>query len=158
MSEKLTAAQVYAKAKQDQFEKFLTASFTPAKLKGKKLFEVKVPSGMTFKCRHLDGDYAASAGKMPMAVGAAYFAQKEGGNALQKFEDMTPAEQRATIDAMSKMVRYVAVEPRLVFEVGNRTDAISVDALTIEDFNHLAEWANGGDAAQGLKTFRRKRR
>lgn len=153
----LTAAQQYAKAKNDQFEKFLTVSFTPAKLKGKKLFEVKVPSGMTFKCRHLDADYSANAGKMPMAVSGAYFAHKEGGNTQQKFEDLSPAEQRATIDAMAKMVRYVAVEPRIVFEVGKRTDAISVDALTIEDFNHLAEWANGGDAAEGLKTFRRKR-
>jgi hypothetical protein len=79
--------------------------------------------------------------------------------AQARFAKMTPIEQRSMIQATAQMVRFIAVSPRLVLgEVNGHKDAISVDALTMSDFKCLSKWAEGGDAAPGLKTFRHKRR
>lgn len=163
----LTAAEKYAKLKSDAVEAFLEASFSNEALKGVDLYEVKCPSGMTFKCRRLDARYQANAGQMPMAVTASmlsardgYITPEEQDQAAQKsFDAMTPTEQRAAIQASAQMVRYIVVEPRLIVgDIGNQTNAISVDMLTMDDFTFLSKWAGGGVAAEGLKTFRRKRK
>lgn len=160
-----SASQQYAQLKEQQMEAFLQASFSDEALKDVPLYEVKCPSGMTFKCRKIDGRFQANAGQMPLAVTSSMLtsrggdvtpAQQEQAYAEQ-FASMTATEQRAAIQASCQLLRYIAVEPRLVVGEGG-ANSISVDLLTMADFNYLSKWAAGGDVAEGLKTFRRKRR
>ena len=157
----LSAAEQYARLKADRFEAFIEASFSNEALKGVDLYEVKTPSGMTFKCRRLDAAFAANTGQMPMALTESLITQSRQSDAelAGRFNEMSDIEKRANLQATAAMVRYVCVEPRLVVgEVGDQKDAISVDLLTMDDFRILVEWAKGGDAASGLKPFRRKRK
>lgn len=157
----LSAAEQYARLKADRFEAFIEASFSNEALKGVDLYEVKTPSGMTFKCRRLDAAFAANTGQMPMALTESLITQSRQSDTelAGRFNEMSDIEKRANLQATAAMVRYVCVEPRLVIgEVGDQKDAISVALLTMDDFRILVEWAKGGDAASGLKTFRRKRK
>lgn len=164
MTKELTAAQQYARLQADNFEAFIESSFTDEALKGVQLYEVKADSGMVFKCRKLDRLFMTQTGSMPMALTEQAVMAEEGGidkaKAATIFAKMSPAERRSAIAATARMVRYICVEPRLIIgDVGDAKNAISVDALTMDDFNALAEWAqSGGGEAPGLKTFRRKRK
>lgn len=168
MSETLTAAEQYAQIKELNFDTFLESTFSASALKGVELFEVKCPSGMIFKCRRIGQDFIAQSGQMPMALAAQLLTKKDGADltdkekeaiAIKVFNDMSPIEQRAAIQAMAQMVRYIAVEPRLLIgEVNGHKNAISVDALTQGDCICLAKFAQGGDKAQMPRTFRRKRK
>jgi hypothetical protein len=165
MASTATAAEQYADIKQQRFESWLSTTFTDAALKGVDLFEVKCPSGMAFKCRKLSREYMAQAGQIPMVLSsqvilAAGDEAPSEAESQARFARMTPQEKLASMRASAQMVRYVAVEPRLVLgAVNGHKNAISVDDLTMEDFAHLYKWAQGGgDAAEGLKTFRRKRK
>jgi hypothetical protein len=74
----MTAAEAYAKLKQDRFETFLAASFSEEALKGVELFEVKCPSGLKIKCRKIDNSYLANAGRTPMALSNQVVAAESG--------------------------------------------------------------------------------
>lgn len=171
MKTALSAAEQYARLKAAKFEAFLDASFTDEALKNAQLFEVRCPSGMLFKCRKPDQAFMANTGTMPMALtetlinveaddakGLSDEAKRAA--AESRYREMSPGERIANIKATAQLVRYICVEPRLVMDdVGNRKNALNVDDLSQEDFGRLAEWANGGgDEAEGLKTFRRKRK
>lgn len=153
MSE-MTAAERYAQLKENRFESWLETSFSDESLKGVPLFELTLPSGLKIKCRRLDEQYLNCAGQTPMALGALLTGQ----NPEEQFAQMTPTQQAAAIQNASQIVRYVAVEPRIVAEVGNSKNAIAFELLTMDDFNHVTKWATGGESAEGLKTFRGKRK
>ena len=158
----MTAAEEYAALRQAQFEQFLEKSFSSESLKGVDLYEVKVPTGKIFKCRKIGPDYVAFGGSMPMSLASHLATSDQGSTPEDKarmFNEMTPAEKVAAIQSSAQMVRYCAVEPRLIVgPLNGHRNAISVDMLTMDDFNHLAQWAStGGDSSPGLKTFRRKR-
>ena len=169
MKNQPTAAEQYARLKEKRFEAFLDASFSDEALKGVPLYEVDV-DGMTFKCRRPDTAFMANTGQMPMALTETLLnveaddtngldAEERRAAADARYRVMPVAERMANIKATAQMVRYICVEPRLVLDaVGSRTNALCVDDLTQNDFKILAEWASGGDAAQGLKTFRRKQK
>ena len=157
----ISAAEQYARLKADRFEAFIEASFSDEALKGVDLYEVKTPSGMPFKCRRLDAAFAANTGQMPMALTESLITlgSTSDETLAGRFNEMSDVEKRANLQATAAMVRYICVEPRLVVgEVGDRQNAISVDLLTMDDFRVLVDWAKGGDAASGLKTFRTKRK
>ena len=162
MTQTLSAADRYAELQEKRFEAFLETTFSEEALKGVELFEVKTPSGMPFKCRKLDVEFAKQAGFMPMALTemVAMSANNNQSEAAAAFAQMSATEQRAAVQATARIIRYIAVEPRLVLgEVGDNKNAISVDAITVEDFAHLANWAKtGGAEGESLKTFRGKRR
>jgi hypothetical protein len=147
----MTAAEEYARLKEKRFDTFLDESFKDLECD---LFEVKVPSGMKFKCRKIGKEYLAAAGAMPMALSEQMLTSDK----PKEPTEMTSMEIRANIQANAQMVRYICVEPRLIVgEINGHKNAISVDVLSMEDFGHLTKWASGGDAAEGLKTFRTKR-
>lgn len=168
MTTKLTAAEQYQRLKNDQFQAFLDNSFSDASLKGVDLYEVKCPSGQVFKCRKLDAAYAAQTGSMPMSLAEAMISapsleslsDEEKTKAQEEaFFEQSVAERRANITETIKLIAYICVEPRIVENVGNRTDAIAANDLAVNDVKHLAEWAKtGGGEAPGLKTFRSKRK
>lgn len=160
-----SAAEQYAELKQNRFDSWLATTFTDDALKNVELFEVKCPSGMVFKCRRLDVEYAANAGQTPMLLSAQALSANDGGSLdpnaqLAAFEKMSPEEKMAAMRVMAQMVRFAAIQPCLVVgPVNGQKNAISVDDLTMEDFGALAGWCqNGGEAASAARTFRRKRR
>lgn len=129
------------------------------------LFDVKVPSGMVFKCRKLSKEYVTNAGQVPVSLSAQVLATANPANdteqeAQARFSRMTESERFAAMQMSAQAIRYCVVEPRLIVgPVNGHKNAISVDDLTLEDFGHLSTWTNGGgDEAEGLKTFRRKRK
>lgn len=160
-----SAAERYADLKQQRFESWLATTFTDEALNGVDLFEVKCPSGMVFKCRRLTKEYLANAGQIPMVLSAQVLTASPDRKLTTdqqqaEFEAMRPEERLAAMQASAQAVRYCVVEPRLVVgAVNGHKNAISADDLTMEDFAHLSKWAQGGgDAAEGLKTFRSKRK
>jgi hypothetical protein len=160
----ISAADEYAALKQQRFEDWLATTFTDEALKGVDLFEVKAPSGMKFKCRKVTKEYLGNAGQIPMILSSQVAEAMSGekpteADAIEQFTKMTPAERLASMRASAQMVRYCVVEPRLILgTVNGHKNAIHVDDLTMEDFGALSRWASGGDVAEGLKTFRRKRK
>lgn len=156
-----TAEEKYALLKATAFEKFLDASFTADALKGVELFEIKAPSGMPFKVRRLDQSYVTNAGSLPMALTAeiAVSMGEEVQDTASVFAKMTPGERRVSMQASLQMIRFICVEPRVVIgDVSGQKNALAFGAMTTADFGFLANWAQGGNEAAGLKTFRRKRR
>lgn len=162
--QKISAAEEYAALKQKRFDDWLATTFTDESLKGVPLFEVKAPSGMVFKCRKISKEYIGNAGQIPMVLSAQVIHASSGetpteADAINQYAEMSEAERVASMRAAAHMVRYCAVEPRIVAgAVNGQQNAISADDLTMEDFGSLSRWAQGGDAAEGLKTFRRKRK
>lgn len=158
----LTAAEHYAQLKEKKFEDFIEQSFSEDALKDVPLFEVKCPSGMPFKCRKIDLAFQQQTGNLPMALSEQMMssAKSDDESNMKAWLLMPEQQKRAAIEASARMVRYICVKPRLIIgEVNGHKNAISTDSLTVEDFGHLAKWAqSGGDVAEGLKTFRRKRR
>jgi len=158
----LSAAEQYARLKADRFEAFMEASFSEEALKDVQLYDVPTPSGQVFKCRKVDSAFVTNTGKLPMVLSQSLITQGKKvskDEAAKRFAEMSETEQRAHMQATAAMVRYLCIEPRLVLgDVGNRQNAISVDMLTRDDFAAIVDWAEGGDAVSGLKTFRRKRK
>ena len=159
-----TAAQVYERLADAQFEAFLDESFSEDSLKDVPLYEVKVPSGMKFKCRAVGREFFTQAGVLPLSLmeyGIAGAASDE--EVESTFASMPAAAQRQAIKVTSQMIRYACVEPRLILgTVNGHRNAISVDMVRIPDYKHLADWAKaqteGGKAAPGLRTFRKRRK
>lgn len=161
-----TAAQQYERLKEQQFENFLNESFSNDRLKDVPLFEVKVPSGMVFKCRAVDREFFSQAGILPLSLMELQLDGDEEPSdeaAAQKWKAMSTSERVQAIRATSQMIRFMCVEPRLILgAVNGHRNAINVDAVTQGDYKHLADWAKqqseGGKAAPGLRTFRKRRK
>ena len=170
MKQKLTAAEQYEQLKVKQFDTFLEASFSADALKDVQLYEVKVPSGMVFKCRPVDPEYHLNTGTLPLSLMEQAIDAIKGGQAIDEdeaaadaFNKLSTPEKIDAIQATVRMVRYIGVEPRLIVgEVNGHKNAVSIERLSNTDFAHLVKWARrgteGGDAALGLKTFRRRRK
>lgn len=152
-----SAAEQYARLKQERFDNFLEPTFSEAALKDVQLYETTCPSGMKFKYRPLDVTYAAAGGMMPMIL-SSQMAQAASGESVA-VKEPTGGEIMANMQANAQMVRYCCIEPRIVVgSVNGHKNAISANDLTFEDVGHLIQIIAGGDGAERLKTFRRKRR
>ncbi len=160
MNTEQTAAEKYAAGVQKQFDDWLESTFSKQALRRVPLFEHTVPSGMTFKVRNLSNEFNAQVGSMPLGLTEAVLGRGEDVDPEEFFNQAKPAEQATMIALVAKQIRFICVEPRLIVgEVNGHRNAISTDRLTIEDFNSLAKRAQaGGDAAKGLRTFRKPRR
>lgn len=169
----LTAEQRYAAAIEKQFEEWLEASFTDEALKDVELFEHTVPSGITFKVRNITPEFFALSGGVPLGelseavIGKASdpedldLTEKQLAAKLeQEFNALSADEKLRRMQQTSRQIRYICVEPRIVLDAGGHKNAIPSSKISIPDFNSLAVRANpmGGATAQGLRTFRRKRR
>ena len=155
-----TAAETYARLKEQQFETALEQSFSNDALKGVQLYEHKVPSGMVFKVRDIDMSFVGIAGSMPMALSEQMLmAQASDAPAAPDVSKMSAMQLRANIQTNARIVRYMCVEPRIIIgEVNGHKNAISADLLTTADFGSLiARAQGGGNELNRLKTFRRKR-
>lgn len=120
-------------------------------------FDVEMPSGMTWTLRKLDVAQFVLNGTMPMTLAAkiAEASEQTEGDGVKAFSALSFKDQIKTIDFSQKVVRYCAVNPRIV-ENPTLPDEIGFDEVELDDFNAILEWAQtGGDGAKdGLDTFR----
>ncbi len=161
-----TWAEKYAKAKADEFEQFLEASFSESALKDVQLYEVPV-GALRFKCRTLDAAFMAATGMMPtmlteevMNAEAADLASDPefAAEVQDKLNEATPDERFARMQAADRVIRYICVEPRVIAgDIGNHRNAIP--SVTLSDAKTLVSWASGaGGEAARVKAFRQKRK
>lgn len=159
-----TAAEQYARLKSDHFQNFIDESFSEQALADVQLYEVKVPSGMVFKCRKVGLEFFRNAGSLPLSfMDQVAKADRSEAENVEVFNRMSTAEKIAAIQQTYRMVMYACVEPRLIAgEVNGHKNALPLYQLTNADFEGLAKWTKeqneGGAAAPGLKTFRRRRK
>lgn len=166
----LTAAQLYEQAADEQFEKWLEDSFSSATLKGVPLYEHKLPqTGIVIKVRNLSNEFLVQSGAVPMGdISNAVLEEaddltpeEQAKKAADEFEAMPAIEKLRRMKAVTRQMRYICVEPRLIVgEVNGHKNAISVSQLRGADFNSLAQRSNpmGGAAVSGLRTFRRTKK
>ena len=152
-----TSAEQYTRLKIERFTKWVETTFTDEALKGVQLFETTCPNGMKFKYRPLNAQYAVAGGMIPLVL-SAQVAQAVGGGLTEEHKP-TGDEVLANMRANAQMACYCCVEPRLVIgSVGARTNAVSLSDITFEDLGHLVNAIMGGDGADSLKTFRKRKR
>lgn len=122
-----------------------------------KIHEFTSPSGMVWKLRRPNLSQYVMNGVMPMGMTGKLAAQvSEGADPATLFTSLTWDEQVKTIEFANKIVRYCAVEPKIV-ESPTEPDEIGYDEVELDDYNAIVAWAmEGGDEAANLETFRRK--
>lgn len=134
-----TAAERYRRIKEER-------------LKQTELFDFKSPSGMEWKLRRPDLPTFITSGMMPMSFAAKLVESKDGGSG---FADLDWTDQARTIEFSAKVVRYCAVEPRIV-ENPTGPNEIGFDEVEQDDYLAIFTWAmpaGGGEAAEGLGNF-----
>jgi len=130
-----------------------------AKLKSTELFDFTSPSGMEWKLRKVDLAQFVANGSLPMSLAQHINQANEAnkGDVEAAFASLEWKDQARMIELVSKVVRYCAVEPRIVETVTDPDMEISFDEVELEDYNAIAKWAMpGGDVADGLDTFRKQ--
>lgn len=165
----LTAEQQYSALVEQQFEQWLNDSFSKTTLKGVELFEHTTPTGMKFKVRGITQEFLIQCGGSAasflnphvLAEGDKTDLINDPKKAQEAFEKMSTQEQMEGFARVSKAMRFMCVEPRIVLEPNGQANCIPANKITIGDYNSLAELVGkaftGGNAALGLKTFRKKR-
>lgn len=166
---KVTAADTYAALVEKQFEEWLESTFSKQALKGVELYEHKTPTGQVFKVRGITQEFLIQCGGSASSFLNPHVLSKapapdpvtDAKSAQEAFEKMTPEEQLEGFARVSKAMRFMCVEPRIVLEPNGQANCIPADKITLGDYNSLAEMVGkaftGGGAALGLKTFRKKR-
>ena len=126
------------------------------RLKGTETEDFESPSGMIWKLRKPDLMHFVTAGLMPAAfMETLNEANTEaGGNTTQAWQKLSMKDQFKTIEFMSAVVRYCAVEPRIV-EYAKAPDEIGFDEVEMDDYNAIVKWALPGGEGLGLNSFRK---
>jgi hypothetical protein len=120
------------------------------------LFDFTSPSGMVWKLRRPDLSSYVTSGMMPTALAAKVVAatQKANGDNAAAFNSLEAIDKLRAIEFSAKVVRYCAVEPRIV-DYPSAPDEIGTDEVLRTDFEAIFNWAtSGGDSqADGLNSF-----
>ena len=121
------------------------------------LFDFESPSGMVWKLRRPNLSQYVMNGVMPMGMTAKLAAKaEEGVDPADMFVSLTWDEQVKTIEFANKIIRYCAVEPKIV-ETPTEPNEIGYDEVELDDYNAIVAWAmQGGDEAETLGNFRRR--
>lgn len=123
------------------------------------VFDLETPSGMVWKVRKPDLAQFIVSGVMPISLAEKVATlQTSAGNEAAAFAQLSTKEQIRIIDFKNRVVRFCAVEPRIV-ENPESGDEIGFDEVMMADYNAIFEWAMpGGGEAETLSKFRRKRK
>lgn len=129
-----------------------TAAQKYRKLKEKRIrdgeqFDLETPSGMVWKVRKPDLQQFIISGVLPMSL-----AEKLGSDPKEAVKSMDLKEQMQSIAFASSIVKFCAVEPRIVEKATNDNE-IGFDEVEMDDYNAILSWAMGGVAAPGLEKF-----
>lgn len=118
-------------------------------------FDVEMPSGLTWTLRKPDIQQFVINGTMPMSMASklSKAAQDADGDNLKAFSTLSIEDQIKTIGFSQKVVRFCAVDPRIV-ETPTADNEIGYDDVEIDDFNAILAWAlPGGGEAESLDSF-----
>jgi hypothetical protein len=126
------------------------------RLAQEELVDVETPSGMTWKLRRPNLAQFVTSGIMPISLAGKLAEADKDGNPAEAFNALDWEEKARTIEFSAKVVRYCAVDPKIV-ENPKGPNEISPDEVELDDFNYIFGWAmSGGGEADNLGTFRRQ--
>lgn len=118
--------------------------------------KVTSPSGMEWTLREVNVQDYFLANQLPFMVAQKVAEQvSEGATEREALESLPQREQMEWILFVQKLVRDAVVSPRIV-ELATKEDEI--DFVLQEDFEYLAAWVMGGEAAKAAATFRARPR
>jgi hypothetical protein len=119
------------------------------------LHDVDCECGMTWKCRKANMEFWVTSGILPMhLVEKMVTAMGKAQNPENMLKTMATKEVIESIVFSSKVVRYTAVEPRIVETVEGPNDISQEDTMTC-CYNTLLKWQMfGGEEAARLGNFR----
>lgn len=113
--------------------------------------------GMVWKARRAAPDLWVTSGILPSALAAKMASVLGKGTPTPDkiLKNLDDSELVQSIDFSNKIVRYTAVEPRIVDVVEGPNDVQRADVMTC-CYNTLLRWQmSGGDEAARLETFRK---
>jgi len=117
--------------------------------------------GMTWKARRAKREFWVTSGMLPSSLAAKMLeASSANGNAANVLAQSLDSSQIVqSIDFSNKVVRYTALEPKIVDEVTDPATEVQRADVMLCCYNTLLRWQmTGGDEAAGLATFPRKRK
>lgn len=121
------------------------------------LHDVACSCGMTWRCRRADKSFWVTSGILPMSM--VEMAGKVAKGGLDEADVLKTMATREIVDSIAfsnKVVKYTAVEPRIVETVTDANDLSQEDVMMC-CYNRLRDWQmKGGDEAAGLETFRQE--
>lgn len=111
--------------------------------------------GMVWKARKADLNFWVASGMIPSSLAAAMVnAIKKGGMSPDDVMTALDLKQIAqSVEFTSKMVRYTAIEPRIVDKAEGPND-IEPDEVMMCCYNFLRDWQMKGGEGAALETFR----
>lgn len=112
--------------------------------------------GMVWKARKADLSFWLASGMIPASLAAVMMesVKKKGLTEDQVMASLDLHQLTQSVEFAGKMVRYTAVEPRIVDKAEGPND-IEPDEVMMCCYNFLREWQKtGGDRAKSLETFR----
>jgi hypothetical protein len=125
------------------------------------LEEVSCGCGCVWKCRKPSLQVFVTSGMLPLDL-AEKFAKvaAKGAGDGQMMDSLSVHDQIRTVEFNSKIVKYVAVEPRIVEHVSDPDKEMSQEEMMQCCYYTLTRWAKekqGGEQAEGLNNFRGER-
>ena len=129
------------------------------KEKGQALHDVECGEcGFVWKARRAPVDFWVASGILPMSlVEKSVEASKRAGGAMRPEDLVKTMATKEVVDSIvfsNKVVRYTAVEPRIV-ETPEGPNDVAYEDVMICCYNRLRDWQmHGGDEAARLHTFR----
>jgi hypothetical protein len=112
--------------------------------------------GANWKCRRPSLQVFVTSGMLPMdlAEKMATQAQQNGTPEVEMMKTLALRDQIRMVEFNSKIVKYIAVEPRIV-ETPSEPNDIGQEEVMQCCYFTLTRWAKpGGEQAEGLNTFR----
>lgn len=119
--------------------------------------------GMTWKARRAPKEFWVTSGMMPSSLAATMLEAAGGasnGNVPESLaRSLNPSQIVQSIEFSNKVVRYTALEPKIVDEVADPATEVQRADVMLCCYNTLLRWQmTGGDEAEGLENFPKKRR
>lgn len=110
----------------------------------------------TWKARKADMQYWVASGMIPSSLAAVMLeaVKSKKMSEAEIMSSLNPNQLAQSIESTSNIVRYTAVEPRIVDKAEGPND-IEPDEVMMCCYNFLRDWQmKGGGRAESLETFR----
>lgn len=114
--------------------------------------------GMVWKARRAKLDFWVASGMIPSSLAAVMMegVKKKGLSEADVMAGLNLHQLAQSIESTSNIVRYTAVEPRIV-ETPTEPNDIGQDEVMMCCYNFLRDWQmKGGGRADALETFRKE--
>ena len=118
------------------------------------LYDVPCSCGMVWKCERKSLDFWIRSGVLPAKLAGTFFKLHQSGKLNDlNLETLAPEQVVQSIEFTSKVVRFTAIEPKIVEHPKDPND-IGYDEVMQCCYNTLRDWQmKGGDEGKSLENF-----